>query len=136
MSIWPRVKGSNDPGNRAVLIALSDRGEFCVNAFSAVHPPTYVHINMVARLAECMTRHLISTKPELFVGFPGCEDVEDVRKNRRRIINYAFHSSLCHDLGKLFIIDTITMYGRNLLDSEFMTIKSFCSFVAMYEWVE
>ncbi|MBO6215044.1 MAG: hypothetical protein J6N76_05860, partial [Lachnospiraceae bacterium] len=52
--------------------------EFCIKAFAAVHPPTYVHINMVARFAECMARHLLNDRPELFVGFPGCDTVEQV----------------------------------------------------------
>lgn len=95
--------------------------EFCVKAFAAVHPPTYVHINMVARLAECMTRHLLECHPELFDGFPGCDDVIS---QKELILSYAYHSALCHDIGKLFIIDVISMYGRNLLDDEFSMIKS------------
>ncbi|MBR5419843.1 MAG: hypothetical protein IK115_01700 [Lachnospiraceae bacterium] len=97
--------------------------EFCINAFAAVHPPTYVHVNMVARMAECMSRHLLELMPELFIGFPGCPDAASVRDQKDRIIDYTFHSALCHDLGKLFIIDTISMYGRSLLDTEFLTIK-------------
>ncbi|MBO4415167.1 MAG: hypothetical protein J5824_04195 [Lachnospiraceae bacterium] len=38
-------------------------------------------------------------------------------------LHYAYHSALCHDLGKLFIIDVISMYGRSLLDDEFSIIK-------------
>lgn len=98
--------------------------EFCIDAFAAIHPPTYVHSNMVARLAECMTRHLLKSQPELFVGFPGCDDVQSVRASEARIVRYAYHASLCHDIGKLFIIDTISMYGRNLLDDEFGIIKN------------
>ncbi|MBR4157457.1 MAG: HD domain-containing protein [Oscillospiraceae bacterium] len=98
--------------------------EFCVSAFAAIHPPTYIHINMVARLAECMTRHLLDSNPDVFIGFPGCGDVNEVLSNGDRIIHYAYHASLCHDIGKLFIIDTISMYGRNLLDDEFAIIKN------------
>ncbi len=98
--------------------------EFCVSAFAAIHPPTYVHINMVARFAECMTRHLLQGRPELFIGFPGCTTVEQVNAAKDRIIYYAYHSALCHDIGKMFIIDTISMYGRNLLDDEFSIIKN------------
>ena len=96
---------------------------FCLNAFTAIHPPTYVHVNMVARLAECMTRHLLRSRPEMFIGFPGCGDTDQVIAKKDRILNYAYHASLCHDIGKLFIIDTISMYGRNLLDDEFAIIK-------------
>ena len=98
--------------------------EFCIKAFAAVHPPTYVHINMVARFAECMARHLLDSNPELFIGFPGCDTVEQVISKKEQILYYTYHSSLCHDLGKLFIVDVVSMYGRNLLDDEFSMIKS------------
>ncbi|MBO6214829.1 MAG: hypothetical protein J6N76_04750, partial [Lachnospiraceae bacterium] len=41
-----------------------------------------------------------------------------------QILFYTYHSALCHDLGKLFIVDVVSMYGRNLLDDEFSMIKS------------
>lgn len=97
--------------------------DFCINAFAAVHPPTYTHINMVARISACMTKHLLEMDPSLFIGFPGCDSVEQVCAFKDRIIKYAYHAALCHDLGKLFIIDVISMYGRNLLDDEFSIIK-------------
>lgn len=98
--------------------------EFCVKAFAAVHPPTYVHINMVARFTECLARHLLDDRPELFVGFPGCDTPDQVISKKEQILFYAYHSALCHDLGKLFILDVVSMYGRNLLDDEFSMIKS------------
>ena len=98
--------------------------EFCLSAFAAIHPPTYVHSNMVARLAHCMVRHLLKSDPELFIGFPDCQNVQEVMAAKERILHYTYHAALCHDMGKLFIIDTISMYGRRLLDDEFMMIKS------------
>ncbi len=98
--------------------------EFCIKAFAAVHPPTYIHVRMVADLTECMVRGLFEVNPGQFIGFPGCKTVEQVLESRERISDYAYHAALCHDLGKLFIIDVISMYGRNLLDDEFEFIKS------------
>ncbi len=98
--------------------------EFCIKAFAAVHPPTYVHVNMVARFAECMARHLLDSNPELFIGFPGCDTADQVVSKKEAILFYTYHSALCHDLGKLFIVDVVSMYGRNLLDDEFSMIKS------------
>ena len=60
--------------------------EFCINAFAAIHPPTYVHVNMVARMAECMTRHMMEVDPKVFVGFPGCPDVASWQKRSRSLI--------------------------------------------------
>jgi HD-GYP domain-containing protein (c-di-GMP phosphodiesterase class II) len=97
---------------------------FCLKIFAAIHPPTYVHSNMVAQFAECMTKHLLDWNPKLFIGFPGCDTEEKVLAEKDRIIQYTYHAALCHDIGKLFIIDIISMYGRKLLDDEFLMIKS------------
>jgi HD-GYP domain-containing protein (c-di-GMP phosphodiesterase class II) len=44
-------------------------------------------------------------------------------ESRHRLIDFAYHAALCHDFGKLFIIDTIFVYGRDLLDMEFDEIR-------------
>ena len=112
---------TNFPQNfKEVAMSMKD---FCVRAFGAIHPPTYVHINMVARFSQCMARHLLKLRPELFIGFPDCNTVEQVIASKERILRYTYNAALCHDIGKLFIIDIISMYGRNLLDSEFEIIK-------------
>ena len=96
---------------------------FCMNAFAVMHPSTYVHSKMVAQLSECMVRHLLEKRPELFADLPGCGSVDRVKQEADRIIGYTYHSALCHDIGKLFMIDTVAMYGRGLLDDEFSILK-------------
>ena len=98
--------------------------QFCLDVFAAIHPPTYVHSNMVAQFSQCMAKYLLNSNPELFIGFPGCETTEKVIEHKEQILQYTYHAALCHDIGKLFIIDTISMYGRRLLDDEFLMIKS------------
>lgn len=97
---------------------------FCVHTMAAMHPPTYIHSNMVAKISVCLGRHLLSLKPEVFCGFPGCETVEKVLENQKKILDYTWYSALYHDIGKLYVIDTIAMYGRRLLPSEFELIRS------------
>ena len=62
--------------------------------------------------------------PELLIGIEGCETVDDVRKNREKILDFTWHASICHDAGKIGIIDTVFVYGRKLLDREFELIKT------------
>lgn len=97
---------------------------FCIHSMAAMHPPTYVHSNMVAKLTVCMTRHLLSLMPEVFCGFPGCRTAEEVWESKEKIMDYAWHSALYHDIGKLYVIETIAMYGRKLLNSEYELIRS------------
>ncbi len=98
--------------------------DFILQCMAALHPPTYIHSKMVAQLTECLTRHLIIMKPELFLGIMGCDSIFDVAGKKDSIIAYAYHAAVCHDFGKINIIDTIFVYGRKLLDFEFNIIKS------------
>ena len=98
--------------------------ELCMNAFAAIHPPTYVHVNIVARLTACMTRHLLDSRPELFTGYPGTGSTEAVSAKREEIIGFAYRAALYHDVGKLYILGIITMYGRAIVDQEFDGIKT------------
>ncbi len=93
--------------------------DFCLSCIAALHPPTYVHSTMVAQLTRCITRHLMRLKPELFNNIFKLLGTDD----RDEVLSYAFHAARCHDFGKILITDTIMVYGRRLLDSEFDLIK-------------
>lgn len=97
--------------------------ELCIQTLAAVHPPTFIHSNMVAKITSCLVRHLLKRSPELFASFPGTGSRETVLEKSSEIVSFAYHSALCHDLGKTMIIDTIGMYGRHLLDSEYFDLK-------------
>ncbi len=93
----------------------------CLVAF---HPPTYVHSVMVGQITECLCGHLIRKFPEKLIGVLGCETREDVLSRKDEILSFAYHAALCHDFGKITIIDTVFVYGRRLLDMEFDLIKT------------
>ena len=98
--------------------------EFVLRFLVAIHPPTYVHSRMVGQICERLCYYLLKYDPEMFVGMPGYETVDDVLNSREEIINYAYHAAIMHDAGKIYIVDTILIYGRKLLDMEFELIKS------------
>ena len=95
----------------------------CLNLIAALHPPTYVHTLAVAEFTNCFTKHLLDKNPELFIGMPGYENIDDVINHKEEIIDYAYHAALCHDIGKITIVETILTYGRGLLDEEFKYIR-------------
>ncbi len=95
-----------------------------LDMLAAMHPPTYVHSRMVAQFSVCLCGHLIDMSPELLIGVEGSETAEDVVKKRDAILNFTWHAAICHDAGKLCIIDTVFVYGRKLLDMEFDLIKT------------
>ena len=95
-----------------------------LQCLAAFHPPTYVHSMMVAQMTECLCNHLIRVNPSMLIGVLGCSSAEEVTEKADEIVNLAYHSALCHDFGKIMIIDTIFIYGRKLLDMEFDLIKT------------
>ena len=93
-------------------------------SIAALHPPTAVHSLMVGRITECLCSHLIRLDPGRLVGVMGCADASQVTARKKEILTFVYHGALCHDCGKISIIDTIFIYGRRLLDMEFDLIKT------------
>ncbi len=104
------------PGN----ITFEEMG---IRSLAALHPPTYIHSVMVALISRCLAANLLTLKPELFIGIEGCPSKEKAAEYKDKILNFTYHSALCHDFGKLMIIDTIFVYGRKLLPFEFDLIR-------------
>lgn len=96
--------------------------ELCLNILAALHVPTYVHTHMVADITRCLTHHLVQAHPELYVGMRGLSSIKKVKKNSEQLVLYAYEAALCHDIGKIPMLDTILVYGRKLSDAEFATI--------------
>ena len=90
---------------------------FCMELLAAIYPPTYVHSMSVADLSVCLAKHLYRKHPEMFEDTPGYPDID-------AIIDHVWHAAACHDIGKLFIIETIITYGRSLYDQEFDWIRT------------
>lgn len=84
--------------------------DMCVNCMAAIHPSTYVHGVMVAQIARCLARHLYKKEPERFKYLPD-------------LMSFVYHAGLLHDMGKIFVIDTIMTYGRSLSSREFELIR-------------
>ena len=101
----------------------NDFEDEALKLMAAIHPPTYVHSLSVADIAFCLTKHLLNKEPERFIGFLGCQNIKDVKTKKKEIFDFVEHSSLIHDLGKLFIIETIITYGRDLLEEEYKLIS-------------
>ena len=98
--------------------------DFALQSLAALHPPTYIHSRMVGQISVCLCSYLVEIRPELLVGICGCIDAEDVKQKRDKLLSYTWHAAVCHDFGKIPIIDTIFVYGRRLLDDEFGIIKT------------
>ena len=98
--------------------------EMALECLAALHPPTYVHSMMVAKLSVYLCQRLIERAPEWLVGALGCESARQVVQSRAALADFVGHAARCHDVGKLSIIDTIFIYGSNLFDTEFELIRT------------
>lgn len=98
--------------------------EMALQCLAALHPPTYVHSMMVAKLSAFLCDRLIERDPKWLTGAPDCADIRSVVANRDALMDFTLHAARCHDVGKLSIIDTIFVYGRNLFDTEFELIRT------------
>ena len=90
----------------------------CRRILAAMHPPTYVHSLNVAEISKYLGGELLQKHPELFCGIYGAEDPEIVLSMQEEIEDFIYNSALMHDIGKLFIIETIFTYGRRLVMTE------------------
>ncbi|MCR5674813.1 MAG: HD domain-containing protein [Lachnospiraceae bacterium] len=97
--------------------------ELSLSTMAAFHPPTYVHSLMVADLSRLICERLMDRDPALFVGILGADTPETVTKKRKALLDFTYHAALCHDFGKIPMIDTIFIYGRRLLDFEYDLIR-------------
>ena len=82
--------------------------DFCLRLMVAIHPPTYVHTLTMSALTTCLVSHLAKQ---------GRKDFQDLSPD------YATSASLFHDIGKLFVIEFIMLYGRKLDEEEFRMIR-------------
>ena len=106
--------------------------EMGIMSLAALHPPTYIHSRMVSRISACLVKRLLELEPELFADVKQYleenewhDTAEKTEQDwKERICEYTRHAALCHDFGKIMIIDTILVYGRKLLDFEFRLIQS------------
>ena len=97
--------------------------EFCLTVMGNLHPPTYVHSRMVGEISECLCRHLIRREPEMLIGLHGYADAGQVLEHEEEISAFIRNAALCHDFGKIPMIDIIFVYGRKLFDFEFDLIR-------------
>lgn len=98
--------------------------EMCLRLMAVIHPPTFVHTISIANISRFLLKKLFEKKPEYLLGTLGINDINELNKRKDEILDYAHHSALLHDIGKLFITEIIITYGRRLLDEEFLLLRT------------
>ena len=88
------------------------------------HGPTYIHSQMVARIAAAFAMSLADRQPERFAGLLGTGNPAEIWRRKPEIEQIVRNAGLFHDLGKLMCLETVTVYNRRLFDTEFDIIRN------------
>jgi HD-GYP domain-containing protein (c-di-GMP phosphodiesterase class II) len=91
--------------------------------------PTYVHSIGVAEITKALTKSLLESNPQEFIGINNqYNTLDEVLNNKDQIIDLLYRGALLHDIGKTPLVDVISNCYRPLTDQEFILIKSHPAF--------
>jgi len=97
------------------------------------HLVTYVHSIMVRELSQIIAGHFMKTEPEHFIGLLESKNVKEVLNAKANILDAISLAALCHDLGKIFYVDTVSLSSRGLYHFEFDIIKEHTNAATLFK---
>ena len=104
-------------------LTASERVHF-LNALNvATQITTYAHSVHVGMIAETLVEGILQYQPELLVGTMDYRFVEDVKRDGKKLLQFAHDAAMYHDLGKNSIVSVVNNDYRPLTDEEFAIIK-------------
>ncbi len=106
-----------------VITGELNKVQFIMQMIVRRQPFTYIHSQMVAKIATLIGQQIIEKKPDLLLGIRGIDKVDDIQKNKAYLISFITISGLVHDIGKCYIPDTINRQNRSLNTKEYATIR-------------
>ena len=106
-----------------VLSGELNKVQFIMQMIVRRQPFTYIHSQMVAKIATLIGKEILEKEPEDMIGVRGLETVEDVQKSKAYLLSFITISGLVHDIGKCYIPDTINRQNRSLNTKEYATIR-------------
>lgn len=94
-----------------------------LDCFAAIYSPAYVHALMSARIVRCLCTHLVRMRPDMFIGTLGLDSVDAVVRESYAIVEFAYHAAMIHDVGRLAMIETMMVCGRDLMEEEVESMR-------------
>ncbi len=107
-------------------LASLEKFEYLMEQLMLTRQPfTYLHSDMVARMAEKIADVMLQKNPMLFASLPECNDMneDDIRSQKGLIFEMIRRSAHMHDLGKCDVAALIMRQDRKLTEEEFDCIK-------------
>ncbi len=106
-----------------ILHGELNKVQFLMHMIVRRQPFTYIHSQLVAKIALLVGHELLDKHPEVFIGVRGTENLDDVQKSRAYLLSFISISGLVHDLGKCYIPEVINRQNRSLNTAEYATIR-------------
>ncbi len=106
-----------------LLKSFDEKLDFILKDMMYRQPFTCIHSIMVRNISEIIARGVFDHKPELYIGVLGTADLDDVMKNKDRIIEFVKNSALLHDVGKFACANIINTQNRRLDEREFKIVR-------------
>ncbi len=88
-------------------------------------PFTYLHADMVAKIAEKIACVMLEKQPQLFLSLPEFKNMtgEGVKEHSSQLFEMIKRSAYMHDLGKCDVATLIMRQARKITEEEFECIK-------------
>ena len=119
--------------DKVTMYLTPEEVEQFLNALNiATQPASYAHSVNTAKITDEIVQGVLKYRPELFVGLLGCEKVQDVNKNKKKIQQFAHQAALYHDIGKNSIASLINKGHRPLMTLEQQLMDSHPRFADRY----
>ena len=95
-----------------------ERVRFLNSLCVATQVTTYAHSAHVAKIAETLMRGILQYQPAMLKGQLGCKSESDVKRNKKKFIDYIHDAAMYHDIGKNSIISVVNNDYRPLTEDE------------------
>lgn len=95
-----------------------ERVHFLNSLCVATQVTTYAHSAHVAEIAETLMRGILQYQPSLLKGLLGCKTESDVKRHKKKFLEYIHGAALYHDIGKNSIISVVNNDYRPLTADE------------------
>lgn len=95
-----------------------ERVHFLNSLCVATQVTTYAHSAHVAEIAETLMRGILQYQPAMLEGLLGCKSESDVKRHKKKFLEYIHGAALYHDIGKNSIISVVNNDYRPLTADE------------------
>lgn len=92
--------------------------EYIEEAIEGRQPETHVHSLAVAELSKILLEELLCSNAEFLLGVLDINNVEELRERKEELLEFLYHGSLLHDIGKLKMLDLYEVPNRSWVAEE------------------